>query len=137
MGRLLTDFKSFALRGNVLDLAVAVILGLAFSAVVQSLVDDVLMQLIAAVFGTPDFSELSVTVGQAVVRYGAFLNTVVNFILVALALFLVIKAFNRAREARGHKTEPPTTRECPYCLTNVPLKAQRCPACTSELQATA
>lgn len=137
MRRLLSDFKAFALRGNVLDLAIAVILGLAFSAVVQSLVDDVLMQLIAAVFGTPDFSELSVTVGQAVVRYGAFLNALVNFVLVALALWVIVKAFTRAREARGHKTEPPTTRECPYCLTNVPVKAQRCSACTSQLQAAA
>jgi large conductance mechanosensitive channel len=137
MRRVLEDFRAFALRGNVLDLAVAVILGLAFNAVVQSLVDDILMNLIAAVFGEPDFSELQVTVGEAAILYGQFLNALVNFVLVALALFVAVKAFNRARELRGHQVEPPTTRECPYCITNIPIKAQRCSACTSEVQAVA
>lgn len=134
MGGLLSDFKAFVLRGNVLELAVAVIMGLAFNAVVQSFVDDVLMNLIAALFGQPDFSNLTWTVGEGEIRYGAFLNAVVNFLLVALALFLIVKAFERARRLRGERTEPPEVKRCAYCTTSIPAKARRCPACTSDLE---
>jgi large conductance mechanosensitive channel len=134
MRKLVGEFRAFALRGNVFELAIAFILGLAFNAVVQSLVNDVIMNLVAALFGRPDFSELVFRVGDGVVRYGVFLNTVVNFVLVAFALFAVAKALNRAREARGEKTDAPNSKECPYCLTSISLKAQRCPACTSQLQ---
>lgn len=126
------EFKEFVFRGNVIELAVAVILGLAFGAVISSLVDDVLMNLIAAVFGQPDFSELSFTVNEAVIRYGAFLNTLVNFLLVALALFLIVKAVNRAM--RKPSAEEPSVRECPYCLTSIPARATRCSGCTMEVQ---
>jgi large conductance mechanosensitive channel len=126
----LREFKKFALRGNVVELAVAVILGLAFNAVIQSLVNDVLLNLVAAALGEPDFSQLTFTVNDAVIGYGAFITAVVNFLLVALALFLVVKAMNRVM---GTTEEPPKMAECPFCKTSVPVAATRCPACTSEL----
>jgi large conductance mechanosensitive channel len=128
---MLTEFKKFALRGNVVELAVAVILGLAFNAVVQSLVDDVLMNIIAAAVGKPDFSDLTFQIGDAVIRYGDFLTAVVIFILIAFALFLVVKALNRMMGARE---EPPKMAECPFCKTSIPVTATKCPACTSQLQ---
>src|ERR687892_1017018 len=129
---MLREFKKFALRGNVVELAVAVILGLAFNAVVQSLVDDVLMNIIAAAVGKPDFSDLTFQIGDAVIRYGDFLTAIVNFILIAFALFLVVKALNRMMGARE---EPPKMAECPFCKTSIPATATKCPACTSQLQA--
>jgi large conductance mechanosensitive channel len=128
---MLSEFKKFALRGNVVELAVAVILGLAFNAVIQSLVDDVLMNIIAAAVGEPDFSELTFRLGDAAIRYGAFITAVVNFILIALALFLVIKAMNRIM---GKEEDPPKMAECPFCKTSIPINATKCPACTSQLQ---
>jgi large conductance mechanosensitive channel len=128
---MLTEFKKFALRGNVVELAVAVILGLAFNAVIQSLVDDVLMNIIAAAVGEPDFSELTFQLGDAEIRYGEFITAVVNFILIALALFLVVKAMNRFM---GKEDEPPKMAECPFCKTSIPVNATKCPACTSQLQ---
>lgn len=125
------EFKEFAFRGNVIELAVAVILGIAFGAVIASLVNDVLMNLIAAVIGQPDFSQLTFTVNDAVIRYGAFLNALVNFLLVALALFLVVRAVNRA--TRTPSEGEPAARECPYCLTSIPARATRCSACTMEV----
>lgn len=127
---MLNEFKKFALRGNVVELAVAVILGLAFNAVIQSLVDDVLLNLIAAAVGQPDFSELTFNVGDAVIHYGAFITAVVNFLLVAFALFLVVKAINRMM---GQTDEPPKMAECPFCKTSIPVNATRCPACTTQL----
>jgi large conductance mechanosensitive channel len=127
---MLKEFKKFAMRGNVVELAVAVILGLAFNAVIQSLVDDILMNLIAAAVGRPDFSELSFQLGDATIRYGAFITAVVNFLLVAFALFLVVKAFNRFA---GKEEDPPKMAECPFCKTSVPVNATKCPACTSQL----
>ncbi len=129
------EFKEFAFRGNVIELAVAVILGIAFGAVIASLVNDVLMNLIAAVIGQPDFSQLTFTVNDAVIRYGDFLNALVNFLLVALALFLVVRAVNRA--TRKPSEEEPAVRECPYCLTSIPARATRCNACTMEVAPTA
>jgi large conductance mechanosensitive channel len=131
---MLKEFKAFALRGNVLDLAVAVVLGIAFGVVIASLVDDVLMNLIAALFGQPDFSTLTFTVNESVIRYGRFLNAVVNFLLIALALFLVVRAVNRAMGFRKAGEEPPAMRECPYCRTSIPVQASRCSACTSEVE---
>jgi len=126
------EFKEFAFKGNVIELAVAVILGIAFGAVVASFVGDILMNLIAAVIGQPDFSQLSFTVNDAEIRYGAFLNALINFLLVALALFFVIKAMNRA--SRKPADEEPTVRECPHCLSTIPARASRCSACTMEVQ---
>jgi large conductance mechanosensitive channel len=134
------EFKAFALRGNVVDMAVGIIIGAAFGAIVKSLVDDVLMPPLGALIGGVDFSGLTFTLKDAaggapavVVRYGLFLNTVVSFVIVAFAVFLLIRVMNRMLK---HEEAPaaPTTRPCPYCLTTIPLKATRCAACTSELK---
>ena len=130
---MLKEFKDFVLRGNVLELAVAVILGIAFNAVVQSFVNDVLMNLVAAVAGKPDFNDLTFAVGKGIIRYGTFLTVVINFLIVAFVLFLVVRAFNRMNRSR--ETAAPTTKACPHCLTEIPLEATRCPACTSQLAA--
>jgi large conductance mechanosensitive channel len=100
MSELWNDFKKFIMRGNVLDLAVAVIIGLAFNAVVQSFVDDVLMRLIGAVFGKPTFDDLTWEIGDGVVRYGAFITQVINFLIIAFAVFLIVKVFERLQSMR-------------------------------------
>ena len=137
MRSLADEFRAFILRGNVLDLAVAVIIGAAFGAVVTSLVENILTPLIAAIFGKPDFSNLSFTINNSQIMYGAFLNAVIAFLLVAAALFFfVIKPFNLLMSRRKQQVEADlTTRECPYCLTVVPIAATRCSACTSDLKA--
>jgi large conductance mechanosensitive channel len=128
---MINEFKAFINKGNVLDLAVAVILGLAFGLVITSFVNDILMQIIAAIFGQPDFSSLYFNLGSGVIKYGAFLNAVINFLLVAFAVFLVIKAYNQMRKPTSAET---MTKECPFCLSTIPLGATRCPNCTSALQ---
>jgi large conductance mechanosensitive channel len=132
---MLKEFRAFVMRGNLLELATAVILGLAFNAVIQSLVGDVLLNLIAAVFGEPSFEGLSFTINDAEIRYGAFINAVINFLLVAWVLFLVIKAYNRTQ--RPTTEEEPATRECPFCASAIPSAAKRCPFCTSDVPAAA
>jgi large conductance mechanosensitive channel len=128
---MLKEFKEFAVRGNVMDLAVAVIIGGAFGAIITSLVNDILMPLIGLAMGGVDFSALAVTVGDAVIRYGAFLQAVVNFLIVAFVIFMIIRTMNRSK-----KPEPaaaPTSKDCPHCFTAIPLPATRCPNCTSQL----
>jgi large conductance mechanosensitive channel len=128
---MLKEFKEFAMRGNVMDLAVAVIIGGAFGAIITSLVNDILMPLIGLAMGGVDFSALAVTVGDAVIRYGAFLQAVVNFLIVAFVIFMIIRTMNRSK-----KPEPaaaPTSKDCPHCFTAIPLPATRCPNCTSQL----
>jgi large conductance mechanosensitive channel len=134
MRRMTAEFKAFAFRGNLIDLAVAVILGLAFNAVVQALVNGVLMPLIAALFGQPNFNSLYITIGDARIRYGLFITAVVQFLLIALALFFIVRAVNRMLHPRGAPAEPPETRECPYCFTAIPLVATRCSGCTSQVE---
>jgi large conductance mechanosensitive channel len=131
----LTEFRKFVLRGNVLDLAVAVIIGAAFGAVVTSLVKDVLTPLIAAVVGQPDFSGLSLTIGESQILYGAFLNTVISLLFVAAALFFfLIKPLNLMLERmQRQEAVAPTTRECPECLSEIPIRARRCAHCTAVL----
>jgi large conductance mechanosensitive channel len=131
---MIDEFKAFINRGNVLDLAVAVVIGAAFTAVVNSFVNDILMQVIAAIFGKPDFSSLTFTIGSGVIKYGSFINAIITFFLVALSVFFIIKAYNGMRKPTPAETE---TKECPYCLSTVPLGATRCPQCTSELTAAA
>ena len=123
------EFKDFMIRGNLLELAVALILALAFGAVINSFVNDVLMAAIGGLFGQPNFAALSFTVGEAEVSYGAFLNALVNFVLVAFALFLIIKGINRAKGAGDEEA-----RACPYCLSNIPVSATRCSACTAKVE---
>ena len=125
------EFKEFAMRGNVLDLAIAVIIGGAFGQIIASLVNDVLMPLIGLVFGGINFSELSFTVGEAVVKWGAFVQSILDFVIVAFVIFMIVRAMNRMQKPAP--VPAPTTKDCPYCFSIIPLKATRCPNCTSEL----
>jgi len=129
---MLKEFKEFAMRGNVLDLAVAVIIGGAFGKIIASLVNDVLMPLIGLVLGGINFSELAFTVGEAVVKWGAFVQSILDFVVVAFVIFMIVRSMNRMQKPAP--IAAPTTKECPYCFSTIPLKATRCPNCTSELQ---
>ena len=132
---MLKEFREFLMKGNIIDLAVAFIAGVAFSAIVTSLVDDVIMQFVAAVVGKPDFSALSFTLNDSEIRYGSFLTALINFLLVMGAVFfLIVKPVN-AVTAKFVRPEDgaPTNRECPECLAQVPARARRCQFCTSEL----
>ena len=128
---MLKEFREFAMRGNVMDLAIAVIIGGAFGKIITSLVNDVLMPLIGLVLGGVNFSELSFTFRDAVVKWGAFVQSVIDFVIVAFVIFMIVRTMNRFK-----KPEPvadPTTKECPHCFTSIPIKATRCPNCTSQL----
>ena len=134
MKKFMKEFREFAMQGNVLDMAVGVIIGAAFGAIINSLVNDIISPLIGLLFDT-DFSALVATVGNVEIAYGAFITAIINFILIALVLFCIIKAANKAKDAASKK-EPeaePTTKVCPYCLSEIPLAATRCPHCTSQL----
>lgn len=132
---MLKEFKEFVMRGNVLDLAVAVIIGGAFGKIVSSLVNDILMPLIGLVMGGVNFSELSFTVGEAVVTWGAFVQAIVDFLVIAFVIFMIIRAANNAKKKEEPAPpEEPTTKDCPYCYTTIAIKATRCPNCTSELE---
>jgi large conductance mechanosensitive channel len=139
------EFKEFVLRGNVVDLAVAVIIGAAFTAIINSLVNDIFMPIIGYILGGVDFTSLFIVLGggsyaslkaaqdagAATINYGVFINAVITFLLVALILFFVIKGINRLQ--RQPVPAPPNTKECPYCFSTIPLNATRCPDCTSQL----
>src|SRR5512139_2582340 len=126
------DFKEFALRGNVIDLAVGVIIGAAFGRIVTALVNDIIMPLVGIFMGGINFSELSFTVGNAVIKWGNFVQTVVDFLIVAMIVFLMVRAINRLYRKEPAKKSSPTPKDCPHCFTSIPLKATRCPNCTSE-----
>jgi large conductance mechanosensitive channel len=131
------EFKTFLLRGNMLDLAVAVVIGAAFGTVIAALVKDLITPLIAALFGKPDFGALTFTVNQSVFRYGDFINAVIAFVLVAAAVFFfVVVPVNRLL-ARSRREPPPdpTTRKCPECLSEIPVGARRCAFCTAVVAA--
>ena len=128
---MLKEFREFAMRGNVMDLAIAVIIGGAFGKIIASFVNDVLMPLIGLVLGGVNVSELAFPVGDAVVKWGAFVQSVIDFVIVAFVIFMLVRTMNRLK-----KPEPapaPTTKECPYCFSTIPIKATRCPNCTSQL----
>jgi large conductance mechanosensitive channel len=127
---MLKEFREFAIRGNVVDLAVAVIIGGAFGKIISSLVDNIIMPLIGLLIGGIDFKSLAFTIGGAKVEYGLFIQNVVDFIIIAFVIFLIVRAMNRFKK-QEHPT--PTTKECPNCFTTIPLKATRCPNCTSQL----
>jgi large conductance mechanosensitive channel len=144
---MLKEFKEFIMRGNVVDLAVGIIIGGAFGKIVTSLVSDVLMPPLGKIMGNVDFSGLFINLsgtsypslaaakaaGAATINYGLFINTIIDFIIVAAAIFILIKQVNRFK--KPVEVAAPATKACPYCLSNVPIKATRCPACTSELKA--
>ena len=147
------EFKEFAVKGNVVDMAVGIIIGVAFGAVVKSLVSDVIMPPVGLLFGNVDFSNFFLVLkqgaqavgpytmvseaqkaGAVTLNYGIFVNTVINFAVIAFAMFLVVRSMNRlSRQKEAQPTEP-TTKECPYCLSVIPLKATRCAHCASELK---
>jgi large conductance mechanosensitive channel len=132
---MLKEFKTFVMRGNVLDLATAVIIGGAFGKIIGSLVNDIIMPIIGLVMGGVNFSELSITVGAAVIKWGSFVQTVVDFLIVAFMIFLIIKSANKMKkEAPAPAPAEPTTKECPKCFSTISIKATRCPNCTSELK---
>lgn len=146
---MLQEFKKFAMQGNVMDLAVGVVIGASFGKIVNSLVNDILMPPLSLLLGNVDFSNKFIALGQdqtfetlkaakdagaATLNYGLFLNTVIEFVIVAFAIFLVVKQINRMRTAPAPVPPgPPTTKDCPFCVSTVPIKATRCPNCTSEL----
>ena len=129
------DFKEFAIKGNLVSIAVGLIMALAFTAVVTSLIENVVSPLIGAIVGEPDFSGLTISVGDGVILYGSFITAVVNFLLVASVLFLIVKAYERATRPRDVAPDAPTVRACPFCVTDISVKATRCPSCTSEIRA--
>jgi large conductance mechanosensitive channel len=132
---MIKGFRDFILRGNVVDLAVAVVIGAAFGAVVTAFVADIITPLIAAIFGKPDFSNLTFTINNSKFLYGAFINAVISFLLIALAVYLfVVVPMNKMAElrARGKAPEDPATKQCPECLSEIPAGAHKCAFCTSE-----
>jgi large conductance mechanosensitive channel len=130
---MLKEFKEFIMRGNVLDLAIAVIIGGAFGKIVASLVNDILMPLIGALVGGSQFAELSFSVNGVDIFWGLFIQAIVDFLIVAFVIFLIVKAANRMKKAPA--PADPTTKECPHCITTISIQATRCPNCTSELKA--
>lgn len=142
------EFKEFAMRGNVVDMAVGIVIGTAFGLIVKSLVDDVIMPPVGLLLGNIDFSNLFLVLkdgttpgpypsvaaakqaGATTLNYGLFINTIINFIIISFSIFLVVKGMNRLKK---EKPVDPTTKECPFCLSTIPLKASRCPFCTSNL----
>lgn len=145
---MLKEFREFAVRGNVLDMAVGIIIGAAFGKIVSSLVEDIMMPPIGRLLGRVDFSNLFLNLpgqhydtlpaakaaGAATINYGVFFNTVINFLIVALALFVFVRQVNRMRRQPAPAPAAPTTKDCPRCLSAIPLKASRCPHCTSDLR---
>jgi len=141
------EFKEFALKGNAVDLAIGVIIGAAFGAIVASLVSDIMMPPIGKALGGVDFSNLFVVLGDgayaslaeaqkagaATINYGLFLNKLINFLIVAFVLFMVVKAMNRMKREAPAPAPAPTEKECPQCATSIPIKAKRCPHCTSNI----
>ncbi len=145
------EFKKFAMRGNVIDMAVGIVIGTTFGVIVKSLVSDIIMPPIGMILGRVDFANLFIILkegkiagpyvslasakeaGAVTVNYGVFANTIVNFLIVAFALFLLIRVINKIKAQEETLPTEPTTKDCPYCLSHVPIKATRCPYCTSKL----
>jgi large conductance mechanosensitive channel len=151
---MLKEFKEFAMRGNVVDMAVGIIIGAAFGTIVKSLVSDIIMPPIGLLLGNVDFSNLFIVLkggttsgpyaslaeakaaGAVSINFGVFLDTVISFIIVAFALFLLIRSINKLKRKEEASPPEPTTKECPYCFSTIPIKATRCGHCTSELKTT-
>jgi large conductance mechanosensitive channel len=130
---MLQEFKTFIMRGSVMDLAVGVIIGGAFGKIVSSLVGDILMPVIGLLIGGVDFSGLSLTIGKASVTYGNFINNIIDFLIIAVVIFLMVKGFNSLHRKPAPAPAAPTTKECPHCFSTISIKATRCPNCTSDL----
>jgi len=151
---MLKEFKEFVMRGNVVDMAVGIIIGAAFGTIVKSLVSDIIMPPIGLLLGNVDFANLftvlkegataagpyasladAQSAGAVTINYGVFINTIISFIIVAFAIFLLIRKINELKKQEKAPPAEPTTKDCPYCLTSIPIKATRCPHCTSKLVA--
>jgi large conductance mechanosensitive channel len=149
---MLKEFREFAMRGNVVDMAVGIIIGAAFGTIVKSVVDDVIMPPIGLLLGNVDFSDLFITLkqgaaaagpyatlelakkaGAVTLNYGAFFNTIISFLIVAFSVFLLVKGMNKLKRQQEAAPAAPTTKECPYCFSMIPIKATKCPYCTSNL----
>ena len=128
---MLKEFRDFAVGGNVMDLAVAVIIGGAFGKIVASLVNDVLFPLIGLLLGGVNFADKAITVGAAVVKWGSFVQSIIDFTVVAFVIFLIVRTVNRMKKAEP--AAEPATKECPHCFSTISIKATRCPNCTSQL----
>ena len=137
MKKFMDEFKKFISRGNVMDMAVGVIIGGAFTAIVNSLVNDVMMPVLSLITGGLDFSKLCIVLGEgegaATLNYGAFIAAVINFLLIALVIFMLIKTINKVFK-KEEAPAPVTTKECPYCKQKIAKEATRCPYCTSQLE---
>jgi len=147
MQKLLAEFRDFAMRGNVVDMAIGIIIGIAFGKIITSFVNDVLMPPLGLLLGKVDFGNLFVNLsgrpyasladaqaaGAPTINYGLFLNTVIDFVIVAFVIFLVVRLINQAKRRAEAPPPPATTRDCPFCFSKIPLKAVRCPQCTSQL----
>jgi large conductance mechanosensitive channel len=150
---MLKEFKEFAMRGNVVDMAVGIIIGAAFGTIVKSLVSDVIMPPIGLLLGNVDFANLFIILKQGAevagpyasladaqaagavsLNYGTFINTIISFIIVAFAVFMLIRSINKLKRKEEAPPPEPTTKECPRCFSTIPIKAMRCPMCTSELK---
>ena len=150
---MLKEFKEFALRGSVVDLAIGIVIGAAFGAIVKSLVDDIIMPPIGLLLGKVDFANMfavlkggtapgpypslaaAKTAGAVTLNFGLFINTLINFVILAFVIFLMVKGVNQLRRPKPAPAVAPTTKDCPQCFTAIPIKATRCPNCTSELKA--
>jgi len=148
---MLKEFKEFAMRGNVVDMAVGIIIGAAFGTIVKSVVDDVIMPPIGLLLGNVDFSNLFITLkqgaaagpyatlelakkaGAVTLNYGAFFNTMISFLIVAFSVFLLVKGMNNLKRQQEAPPAAPTTKDCPHCLSTIPIKATKCAHCTSQL----
>jgi large conductance mechanosensitive channel len=148
---MLKEFKEFVMRGNMVDMAVGIIMGVAFGTIIGSLVSDMIMPPIGLALGRVDFSNLFLVLkegtppgpyasladakaaGAVSINYGVFLNTIINFLIIAFAVFLIVRYINRLKRREAAPPAEPTTKECPYCFSTIPIKAKRCPHCTSQL----
>ena len=137
MKKFFAEFKKFITRGNVMDLAVGVIIGGAFQAIVNSLVEDIVTPLLGIILGKVDFSNLAVTIGEASIGYGKFITAVINFFIMALVIFAIVKTINDVSDRLHKKNEEesaPTTKVCPYCKSEIDIEAVKCPHCTSDVE---
>ena len=138
MKAFMDEFKKFIARGNVMDMAVGIIIGGAFTAIVTSLVNDILMPVLSLITGGFDFSALCIVLGEgenaATLNYGAFIAAIINFLLISFVIFMLIKSINKLSVKKDKEEAPATTKECPFCKEQVAIEAVRCPHCTSELK---